>query len=94
MPDPLDTKFLNHAALVGYALSRALFEQLDGGQIKGAVASAALSFLPTRPSGEMPVDLQIWRDAEAELKALGGSGRPRSFDSTIASEDLNASNDE
>ena len=74
MPDALDAKFLNHAAIVGYALSRALFERLDGGQIQGAVASAALNFLPTRPSGEMPVDLQIWRDAEAELKALGGIG--------------------
>jgi hypothetical protein len=68
-------KFRNGiAAIIGYALSRALFERLDGGAMKGAAARAALNFLPARPSGEMPVDLQIWLAAEAELKALGGIG--------------------
>ena len=68
----IPAKHTPQAAIVGYALAMALFEELDGGAIQGQVARAALGYLPAKPSGDMPVDLKIWRDAEAELKKLGG----------------------
>lgn len=74
MPEHLDTKLINHAALVRYALSRGLFQRLDGGGIRGAVATEALSFLPAKPADDAPVELQIWLDTEHELKNLGGRG--------------------
>jgi hypothetical protein len=70
-----NSSFYHHAALVGYALSRALFERLDGGAMQGDIARAAMKYLPERPdAAESPTDLQIWREAEAELKKLGGIG--------------------
>jgi hypothetical protein len=69
----VDAKEINHAALVGYALSMALFEMLDGGKLRGDAARLALSHLPPKPAADdPPADQQIWRDAEAELKHLAG----------------------
>ena len=60
------------AALVGYALSLALFETLDG-PARFLAAQRALAHLPPEPAtGDPPADKQIWRDAEAEIKKLGG----------------------
>jgi hypothetical protein len=74
MKEQFDAKYINHAAIVGYALSRALLAKLDGGQLRGEAARAALDYLPAKPSGDMPTDLKIWLAAEAELKKLGGVG--------------------
>jgi hypothetical protein len=64
-----NTKYITHAAIVGYALSMALFEQLDGESIKGATATAALKFLPTKPRPDAPpADLVMWLAAEAEFE--------------------------
>jgi hypothetical protein len=83
MPQRLDTKYITHAAIVGYALSIALFEQLDGGAIKGATATAALKFLPTKPRPDAPpADLAMWLAAEAELKRLGAISTPSASPST------------
>jgi len=71
MEQKLDTKYIMHAAIVGYALSKALLEMLDGAQVQSA-AKAALKFLPTKPPQEASVDLQMWLNAEAELKKMGG----------------------
>jgi hypothetical protein len=72
MPQRLDTKYITHAAIVGYALSMALFEQLEGGAIKAPTAIAALKFLPAKPRPDAPpADLVMWLAAEAELKRLG-----------------------
>ena len=76
MKEDLDAKYTSRAAIVGYALARALFERLDGGNMQGEVASAALKHLPAKPDGgENPAGLQNWLDAEAELNRLGAAGR-------------------
>ena len=69
-PNNLDNLFINHAALVGYALSKALLSMQDGGQLRGEAAEKALAALPSKPSAHRPVELRMWQDAEAELKKL------------------------
>jgi hypothetical protein len=69
MEQKLDTKYIMHAAIVGYALSKALLEMLDGAQVQSA-AKAALKFLPPKPpQGD---SVKMWLNAEAELKKMGG----------------------
>ncbi len=67
----IDAAEINNAVLVGYALSRALFEELAGPD-KRRVVEKALTYLPPRPNGEFPTELVIWKRAASELRNLGG----------------------
>ncbi|HME27725.1 MAG TPA: hypothetical protein VKI44_41450 [Acetobacteraceae bacterium] len=67
-----DRKELNDATIVSYALVRALFDELDDAG-KRRVAAKALTHLPPEPDGSLPVDRRMWKDAEAELRRLGGT---------------------
>ena len=60
------------SGFVSYALARALFENLTGAD-RMHTARLALSLLPARPDPLQDPSLhQVWKDAERELKTLGG----------------------
>jgi hypothetical protein len=62
----------SNAAFVGYALARALLDELDDDH-KKRVVQRALSYLPPRADPrEKPVDAEIYDRASTELKTLGG----------------------
>jgi hypothetical protein len=71
----MDRKEIDHAAIVGYALAKAMMEQLDGGRLRGDAARAALAHLPTKPGDDAPqAEREAWADAEADIKRLGSIG--------------------
>ncbi len=69
MLERIDAAETNNAALVAYALSLALFNELST-TAKERVKQSALTYLPPKPDGTMPADLAIWRRAHKELKTL------------------------
>lgn len=57
------------AGIVGYAIARAIFEDLDGPD-RRRIAAQALTYIPRPP--EMLTDRRIWNAVQTELRTLGG----------------------
>jgi len=69
----LDRGELNNAALVSYTLSMAIFHALDD-STKERLKKSVHTYLapPPNPADGQPVDVDIWKRAHEELKALAG----------------------
>jgi hypothetical protein len=59
------------AGIVGYALARALFDEMVGPD-RYRIAQKALTYLPPSPDVRgYPTEARIWREVQAELRTLG-----------------------
>jgi len=70
----VDRKELNNATIIAYALVMALLDECDD-PTKKRIATRALAHLPPPPDPNdgRPMDEQMWRDAQSELKELAGN---------------------
>lgn len=64
----MDPEGTLQAALVAYALSRAMFDELDGPD-RNRLAQKALAYLP--PAPDMPDDARVLEAVAREIKQLG-----------------------